>query len=99
MPRYLVERSFGRITDEEMLAAANRSDLLAIEQYPEITWEHSHICVDAEGTITSFCVYVAPDEQMVLDHANAFGGHTVTRVQHIADDITPDDIRQRVGRV
>ena len=38
---------------------AARSKLTAIEQFPDITWEHSHVCADG-GRIKSFCVYAAP---------------------------------------
>jgi hypothetical protein len=42
MPRYVIERFFDRITDDDMLAAAVRSDRIAAERFPEIVWEHSH---------------------------------------------------------
>lgn len=93
----MVERSFGQISDDEMLAAAARSDQTATERFPGITWEHSHICVAPDGSITTYCVYAAPDEQVVRDHANAFGGHVVTRLHEIAEDVTPEDIRKRVA--
>ena len=38
MPRYLIERFFDRISDEDMLAATVRSDRIASERYPEIVW-------------------------------------------------------------
>lgn len=95
MPRYMIERDFGAISDEEMLAAAVRSDQTAQERFPDITWEHSHVCVSPEGTITTFCVYSAPSEDVVRDHANAFGGHVVTKLHEIAEDVTPELIRQR----
>lgn len=93
----MVERDFGAISDEEMLAVAVRSDETAQEQFPGITWEHSHICVSPEGEITSFCVYSAPSAQVVHEHADAFGGHVVTRLHEIAEDITPEEIRRRAG--
>lgn len=97
MPRYMIERSFGPISDEEMLAAAVRSDQVASERFPGITWEHSHICVEPEGSITTFCVYSAPDEGVLREHANAFGGHVITRLHEIAEDVTPDEIRKRAA--
>jgi hypothetical protein len=97
MPRYVVERLFGEISDEEMLAAANRSDHAALERFPEITWEHSHVCVSPEGSITTFCIYEAPDEDMIRQHAQAFGGHSINRIHEIAEDVTPQEIRKRVA--
>jgi hypothetical protein len=42
MPRYVIERFFDRITDDDMLAGSVRSDRIAAERFPEIVWEHSH---------------------------------------------------------
>jgi hypothetical protein len=97
MPRYVVERLFGSISDDEMLAAASRSDRMMQERFPDITWDHSHICVDGDGAITSFCVYEAPDEQTIHDHAEAFGSHTISRIYEIADEVTPTEVRRRTG--
>jgi ligand-binding SRPBCC domain-containing protein len=97
MPRYVVERSFAQITDEEFLAAAVRSDRAIGERFPEITWEHSHVCVDEDGGITTFCVYEAPDEEAISEHAEAFGGHSVARIYELLEDLTPLDVRRRAG--
>ena len=97
MPRYMIERSFGDISDEEMLAAAVRSDQVAREGFPDVTWEHSHVCVEDDGSITTFCVYDAPSEDQVREHAAAFGGHIITRLYEIADEVTPSEVRRRAG--
>jgi hypothetical protein len=93
----MVERSFGDITDDEMLAAAVRSDSIIRERFPDITWEHSHVCVDDEGSITTYCVYDAPSPDAVREHASALGGHTIKRIHEIADDVTPMEVRRRAG--
>lgn len=95
MPRYMIERSFGAISDEEMLAAAMRSDRTAVEHFPDITWEHSHVCVGPDGAITTYCVYSAPNEDVVRNHADAFGGHSIVNLQEIVDDVTPQEVRRR----
>jgi hypothetical protein len=97
MPRYVVERSFAEITDEEFLAAAVRSDREIVERFPEITWEHSHVCVDEAGGITTFCVYEAPGEKAIREHADAFGAHSVTRIYELLEDVTPLDVRRRTA--
>ena len=93
----MIERSFGDISDEEMLAAAVRSDKVAREEYPDVTWEHSHVCVEEDGSITTFCVYDAPSEELVREHAAKFGGHVISRMYEIADDVTPAEVRRRAG--
>jgi hypothetical protein len=93
----MIERSFGAISDEEMLEAAVRSDRIAQERFPGITWEHSHICVDPDGAITTYCVYAGPNEEVVREHAIALGGHSITKVVEIAEDVTPQEVRRRAG--
>ena len=95
MPRYVIERFFDRITDDDMLAASVRSDRIAAERFPEIDWEHSHVVVDDDGAIKTFCVYEAPDEAMIREHADAFGAHSITNIYELVDDVTPEEIRRR----
>ena len=92
MPRYVIERNFERIDDAEMQAIALRSKQLGAERFPAITWEHSHVVVDAEGRIKSFCVYSAPDEQMLREHAAELGSHVVDQMYEIVGDVAPDEI-------
>jgi hypothetical protein len=97
MPRFVVERSFAQITDEDFLAAAVVMDRTVVERFPEITWEHSHVCVDEDGGITTFCVYEAPDAQAIREHAEAFGRHSVVRIYELLEDLTPLDVRGRAA--
>src|ERR1043165_8050330 len=85
MPRYLIERFFDRISDEDMLAATVRSDRIAAERYPEITWEHSHVVMDDNGAIKTYCIYSAPTEEMLREHADGFGAHVITNLYEIVD--------------
>jgi hypothetical protein len=87
MPRYLVHRALGDVTDDELEAAAANSSRVREEQFPEIAWEHSHVVRTAGGR-TSYCIYAAPTEQHVRDHAAA-AGLPVDAVQEIERDIIP----------
>jgi hypothetical protein len=93
MPRYVIERDFGDVGEEEIQAVAARSKLTGTEQFPDIRWEHSHVCSDAEGAIKSFCVYEAPSPERLQDHADRVGGHVVTRIYEIVGDVRPEDVR------
>jgi ligand-binding SRPBCC domain-containing protein len=97
MPRFVVERFFDQISDDDMLAASVRSDQMIVERFPEITWEHSHVVVDDDGAITTFCVYGAPSQEMIREHADAFGAHTITNIYELVDDVTPEEIRSRAA--
>ena len=90
MPRYLVLRTFD-VDEEAMPDVGRRSKEIAQEQFPEITWEHSHVVVDDAGTVKTFCVYDAPSEEIVRAHAAKLGLHDVEGVYEIAGDVTPED--------
>jgi Protein of unknown function (DUF4242) len=90
MPRYLVERLF-HVSIDEMPMAGRRSKEVVVSQFPEITWEHSHVVVDEEGAVKTYCVYAAPDEEIVRRHAVELGLHDLQRISEIAGDVSPDD--------
>jgi hypothetical protein len=93
MPRYVVERHFGLVGDDEMQEIAARSKLVGLAQFPDIAWEHSHVCTSEDGAIKSYCVYSAPNPQRLREHADRFGGHVVTDIYEIIGDVMPDEIR------
>ena len=90
MPRFVIERTYS-VDEAEMPVVGARSKRLVRDEFPQIVWEHSHVVIDADGTPKSFCVYDAPSEEMVREHATALGDHSITAIYEIAGDITPDD--------
>jgi len=74
-----------------MPEVSRRSKKIAIDSYPTIVWEHSHVVVDGNGVVKTYCVYEAPTEEIVLAHAAELGLHDVNGVYEIAGDVTPDD--------
>ena len=90
MPRYLIERTY-TVDADTVPTVATRSKAIAHHRFPEIVWEHSHVVVDEDGTPKSFCIYAAPSEEIVREHATRLGDHTVEVIYEIAGDVTPDD--------
>jgi hypothetical protein len=90
MPRYLIVRHF-EVGEDQMAPVGRRSRELTEEEFPEITWEHSHVVVDDEGLVQTYCVYEAPNERMVLEHSSRLGQHKIAQLQEIAGDVTPAD--------
>jgi hypothetical protein len=90
MPRYLIVRSF-EVVEDEMPTVGRRSRKLVENDFPEITWEHSHVVVQDDGSVMTYCVYAAPDEETVRRHSEALGLHTVDVLHEIAGDVTPAD--------
>lgn len=90
MPRYLVERKF-EVGEAQMPEVGRRSRRLLEEQYPEVRWEHSHVVVDADSKVRTFCIYEAPSEAVVRAHANELGMHQIESVHEMVGDVTPAD--------
>ncbi len=87
MPRYLIHRALGNVSDAELDAAAEMSRQVRDAQFPEIEWEHSHVVRTDTGRV-SYCVYAAPSEQHVRDHAAA-AGLPADEVHEIERDLLP----------
>ena len=90
MPRYLIRRTF-EVDEEAMPDVGRRSKEIVEEEFPEITWEHSHVIVDESATVMTYCVYKAPDEETVRRHGKRLGKHNIDAVWEIAGDVTPAD--------
>lgn len=91
MPQYLIERHFGPVTPEQLDEGGSTSKRVAAEKFPEIVWEHSHAVETPEGLVT-YCVYQAPDEQYVRDHAEA-AGLPCDNISVIAATVGPGDFK------
>jgi hypothetical protein len=86
----LVIRRFD-VNEDQMPEVGSRSRRVIEESYPKIIWEHSHVVVDKDGTVLTYCVYDAPNEEMVRDHSGDLGQHTIDDILEIAGDVTPQD--------
>ena len=90
MPRYLIARTF-TVDADEMPTVGRRSKEIAQDQFPQIVWEHSHVVIDDEGVVRTFCVYGGPNEEIIREHAAALGLHTIDSIHEIAGDVSPAD--------
>jgi hypothetical protein len=87
MPRYLMERTVGDVTREELDRIAERSQQIRAERFPEITWEHSHVVRTPEG-LKAVCLYESPNAESVKAHAAALG-LPVERFYEVETDLSP----------
>lgn len=90
MPTYLIERQF-EVGQDGMPAVGKKSRRLIEEEFPRVTWQHSHVTLDDSGLVKTFCLYDAPNEDVVRDHAQALGLHQIVAVYEIVGDVTPAD--------
>jgi hypothetical protein len=89
MPRYLIERTFE--VDENDMPRIGRKSNQVIAQFPGVVWDHSHVVIDEQGNVKTFCVYDAPDEETVRKHSSQLGEHALDRIYEIGGDVTPAD--------
>jgi Protein of unknown function (DUF4242) len=90
VPMYLVERQF-EVGEEDMPAVGRRSRSLIEGEFTEITWHHSHVTLDDRGLVKTYCIYAAPSENAVRQHAEKLGMHQVMAVYEVVWDVTPRD--------
>ena len=77
----------GKLSAEDLKAISETSCNVLRKMGSEIQWIHSYV---AEDKI--YCVYVAPNEEMVREHARlgGFPANKVTRVSNIIDPVTAE---------
>jgi hypothetical protein len=84
MPRYIIERSVGTLSREE-LAVVGRKSLEVLAGMPEVRWIRSFVS-DVDGKI--YCEYDAPSPEAVREHARR-AGFPVDHISEIAIEISP----------
>jgi hypothetical protein len=86
MNMYVIERDMpgvGKLSADELKGAAQKSCTVLRNLGPDITWLHSYVTGDK-----LYCVYLAPNEEMVRKHAKE-GGFPATAVNRVSTIIGP----------
>jgi hypothetical protein len=92
MPRYLIERVWDELEDGGATQGRLSKRILSENpQFSPIVWEHSHVVIDEDGQLKSFCVYSSPNTELIREHSGLQGGHTIGGIYEIGGDISPGD--------
>lgn len=86
MPKYVIERDIpgvGNVTPEQVVAISQKSCGVLKDLGPTIQWLHSYVTGDK-----IYCVYIAPNEEMVREHAKQ-GGFPASRISEVKMIIDP----------
>ena len=86
MPKFLIEREIpgaGDLSSQDLQAISQKSCGVLQKMGPQIQWVESYVTGDK-----IYCVYIAPDEASVREHA-AQGGFPANRVSEIKRIIDP----------
>jgi len=90
MPKYVIEREIpgaGNFSPAELKAISQTSCGVLSNMGPRIQWLHSYVTGDK-----IYCVYIAPNEDMVREHASqgGFPANSVARVYTMIDPATAE---------
>lgn len=90
MPKYVVEREVAgaaKLSPQELHAIAQKSCGVLSKLGPQIQWVHSYVTGDK-----IYCVYIAPNEEMVREHAKqgGFPANKVSAVRTVIDPVTAE---------
>ena len=86
MPKYVIERELpgaGKLSAPELKAISQKSCGVLSKMGPQIQWLESFVTGD-----NIYCVYIAPNEQMVRQHAQQ-GGFPANRISQVISVIGP----------
>jgi hypothetical protein len=86
MPKYLIERELpgaSQLSTEDLRSISQKSNKVISELGPDIRWLTSYVTDDK-----LYCVYVAPDEDILEEHARC-GGFPANRITKVAAVIDP----------
>ena len=87
MPQFVIEREIpgaGKLSEEELRQASLKSMEALRDLGPGIRWLHSYVTEDKV-----YCVYLAPDEATVREHAQRAGvpANRVSAVRRLLDPV------------
>jgi hypothetical protein len=86
MPKYVIEREIpgaGKLGDEELTTISQKSCSVLHQLGPRIQWVESYVTAEK-----IYCVYIAPDEETVREHAKR-GGFPANRISEVKTIIDP----------
>lgn len=86
MPKFVIEREIsgvGKLSPEELRGVSQRSCTVLGKLGPQIQWLNSYVTDDK-----IYCVYIAPNEEMVREHARQ-GGFPANRISEVRAVIDP----------
>ena len=86
MPKFIIEREIpgaGDLSQQELQAISQKSCGVLRNLGPQIQWIESYVTNDKV-----YCVYIAPNEEMVREHAEQ-GGFPANRISEVKSVIDP----------
>ena len=92
MPKYVVERELpgaGNLSAEDLRSISQTSCGVLQDMGPQIQWVESYVTGDK-----IYCVYIAPNEALIREHAQK-GGFPANQINQVAAMIDPTTAEAR----
>ena len=86
MPQFVIERDMpgvGRLGPDDLKGASQTSCSVLKDLGPDIQWVHSYVTDDK-----IYCIYRAPSEQLIREHAER-GGFPANKISQVRATIDP----------
>ncbi len=86
MPKYVIEREIpgaGKLGGDQLRAISQKSCSILQKLGSQIQWIQSFVTGDKV-----YCVYIAPDEALIREHAQQ-GGFPANRISQVVEVIDP----------
>ena len=91
-PQFVIEREIpgaGKLTQDELNAAARKSCEVLRQLGPEIQWKHSYVTADK-----IYCVYSAPSKELIVEHAKRVGV-PANLISEVSSVVSPETAKQK----
>ena len=90
MPKFVIEREIpgvGAMSAQQLQAVSEQSCSVLRNLGPQVQWLHSYV---TDNKI--YCVYIAPNEELVREHARlgGFPANSVAQVRTVIDPTTAE---------
>lgn len=90
MPKFIIEREIdgaGQLTASQLQDTSQQSCDILRQLGPDVQWIESYV---TDNKV--YCVYIAPDEKHILDHAERLGlpANQVNKVHRMIDPTTAE---------
>jgi hypothetical protein len=90
MPKFVIEREIpdaGKLSSDQLHAISQKSCSVLKSMGPQIQWIQSFVTDDK-----IYCIYIAPDEATVREHARqgGFPANSVAQVRSVIDPTTSE---------
>lgn len=89
MPKFVIEREIpgaGTLSERDLKAASQKS-CRTLRDLPQVQWQQSYVTGDK-----LYCVYIAPNEELIKEHArlSGFPANRISQVTAIIDPTTAE---------